>query len=177
MINEEQLWEQCAKFHGHVCGGLTIGYKAALYAIKLLELTFSEDENVVCISENDACGVDAIQVILGCSVGKGNLLFHMRGKQAFSFINRNSGKSVRLVLKDRPKGMTREESFDYMQGRLPEELFDVTDVKVQIPERARIFNSINCECCGESTSENMIRLQEGKQLCLDCYSNYNRFDV
>lgn len=50
---------------------LTIGYKAALYAKELLDLDFSEDEQVVCISENDACGVDAIQVILGCSVEKG----------------------------------------------------------------------------------------------------------
>ena len=79
-INEKELWKKAAAFHGHVCGGLTIGYKAALYAIELLDLTFSEDEDVVCISENDACGVDAIQAILGCSVGKGNLLFHMRGK-------------------------------------------------------------------------------------------------
>ena len=47
--------------------------KAALYAADLLELTFSSDEEVVCISENDACGIDAIQVILGCSIGKGTL--------------------------------------------------------------------------------------------------------
>ena len=39
-------------------------------------------------AENDACSVDAIQVVLGCSVGKGNLLFHMRGKQAYSFYER-----------------------------------------------------------------------------------------
>lgn len=95
MINKKELWERCAAFHGHVCGGLTIGYQAALYAAKLLGLTFSQDEEVVCICENDACGVDAIQVMLGCSVGKGNLLFHLRGKQAFSFYNRKTGESVR----------------------------------------------------------------------------------
>lgn len=83
--SEKKLWEKAAAFHGHVCPGLTIGYRAALYAIDLLGLTFSDDEQVVCITENDACGVDAIQAILGCSIGKGNLLFHMRGKQAFSF--------------------------------------------------------------------------------------------
>ena len=80
-----KTWNDCAAFHGHECGGLTIGYKASLYAIELLKLEFSADEQVVCISENDACGVDAIQVMLGCSVGKGNLLFHMRGKSAYSF--------------------------------------------------------------------------------------------
>ena len=31
-----KTWADCAEFHGHECGGLTIGYKAALYAIKLL---------------------------------------------------------------------------------------------------------------------------------------------
>lgn len=35
---EKELWEKCAAFHGHECGSLTIGYKAALYAIKLLGL-------------------------------------------------------------------------------------------------------------------------------------------
>lgn len=53
-------WETCVQFHGHACGGLTIGYKAACYAAELLELSFSGDEQVVCIAENDACGVDAI---------------------------------------------------------------------------------------------------------------------
>ena len=84
-MDQKALWEKCVAFHGHECGGLTIGYKAALYAIDLLGLKFSDDEQVVCITENDACGVDAVQVILGCSVGKGNLLFHMTGKQAFNF--------------------------------------------------------------------------------------------
>lgn len=175
-MKENLLWEKCVGFHGHECGGLTIGYKAALYAMELLELDFSKDEDVVCISENDACGVDAIQVILGCSVGKGNLLFRMRGKQAFSFINRKTGKSVRLVLKDKPE-MTREESFAYFQEREPKDLFTVKEMVVTIPERARIFTSIPCECCGEVTSENMIRLQGGKKLCLDCYQAYNRFNV
>lgn len=49
-------WETCVQFHGHACGGLTIGYKAACYAAELLELSFSGDEQVVCIAENDACG-------------------------------------------------------------------------------------------------------------------------
>lgn len=174
---EQNLWEKCVAFHGHECGGLTIGYKAALYAIELLELNFSEDEQVVCISENDACGVDAIQVILGCSVGKGNLLFHMRGKQAFSFYNRRTGRSVRLVLRDKPEGMTRAESFAYFQSLEPNQMFDVKDATLALPEQAKIFDSYHCECCGETTGANWIRLAGGKKLCLDCYREYNRFDV
>ena len=170
-------WKDCAAFHGHECGGLTIGYKARLYAIELLKLEFSADEQVVCISENDACGVDAIQVMLGCSVGKGNLLFHMRGKSAYSFYNRKTGRSVRLVLKPRPEGMTKAESFAYYQACEPKDMFDVKETTIALPESAKLFDSYICECCGESTGANWIRLAGGKKLCLDCYDSYDRFNV
>ena len=172
-----ELWEKCVAFHGHACGGLTIGYKAALNAIELLDLQFSEDEKVVCIAENDACSVDAIQVVLGCSVGKGNLLFHMRGKQAYSFYERGSGRSVRLVLKDRPENMTREESFAYYQRLEPKDMFDVKEATCALPEPARIFDSYRCECCGETAGANWIRISNGKKLCLDCYQAYDRFHI
>ena len=37
MLNKE-LWDKCVAFHGHECPGLSIGYRAALYAAKLLDL-------------------------------------------------------------------------------------------------------------------------------------------
>ena len=172
-----KTWNDCVAFHGHECGGLTIGYKASLYAIELLNLEFSADEQVVCISENDACGVDAVQVMLGCSIGKGNLLFHMRGKQAFSFYNRKTGRSVRLVLKPRPEGMTRAESFAYYQACAPKDMFDIKEVTLSLPEAARMFDSYVCDHCKEVTGANWIRLTGDRKLCLDCYENYNRFDV
>ena len=172
-----KTWKDCVAFHGHECGGLTIGYKASLYAIELLNLEFSADEQVVCIAENDACGVDGIQVMLGCSIGKGNLLFHMRGKQAFSFYNRKTGASVRLVLKPKPEGMTREESFAYYQSCEPKDMFDVKDATIRLPEKARLFDSYICDCCGERTASNWIRLAGGRKLCLDCYEGYDRFNI
>ena len=171
------LWEKCVDFHGHHCGGLRIGYAAAEYAMKLLSIGFSDNEDVVCISENDACGVDAIQVMLGCSIGKGNLLFHMTGKQAFSFYHRPTGRSVRLVLKPKPLDMTPEESKGYYFDRTCEELFDAMPTRLILPEPARIFDSYNCDCCGEKTGANWIRIAGGKKLCLDCYEGYDRFRV
>ncbi len=183
---EKTIWEKCVAFHGHECGGLTIGYKAALYAIELLGLApgdnnyescISDDEKLVCIVENDACGVDAIQVILGCSVGKGNLLFHLRGKQAFSFYNRTTGQSLRLVLKKKPEGLTREASFAYYQACAPKDMFNIKEANIRLPEPARIFDSYVCDSCGETAGADWVRLQNGKTLCLDCYPAYSRFDV
>ena len=172
-----KTWKDCAAFHGHECGGLTIGYKASLYAIELLKLEFSADEQVVCIAENDACGIDAIQVMLGCSAGKGNLLFHLRGKSAYSFYNRKTGQSVRLVMKPKPEGMTREESFAYYQACDPRDMFEVKPATIRLPEPARIFRSYVCDCCGESAGANWIRLAGDKKLCLDCWESYDRFNV
>ena len=172
-----KTWQDCVAFHGHECGGLTIGYKASLYAIELLGLEFSDDEQVVCIAENDACGIDGIQVMLGCSVGKGNLLFHMRGKSAYSFYNRKTGKSVRLVMKPKPAGMTREASFTYYQACDPKDMFEVKQTTIALPESARLFESYICDCCGEAAGANWIRLAGEKKLCLDCYESYDRFDV
>ena len=176
-MDRKELWERSVAFHGHICPGLTIGYRAALYAVRLLDLKFSDDEQVVCIAENDACGIDAIQVILGCSVGKGNLLFHMRGKQAFSFYERSSGRSVRLVLNPRPREMNREESLKFYQECPDEEMFTIKPATIIIPEKARIFDSYTCEECGESTGANWIRISGGRKLCLDCYKSYDRFNV
>ena len=117
----------------------------------------------------------SIQVILGCSVGKGNLLFHMTGKQAFSIYNRTTGRSVRLVLRPRPEGMTREASFAYLQSHTPQELFDVKETRILLPEPARLFESYLCDGCGEQTASHWIHLQEGRRLCPDCYRAYNRF--
>ena len=171
---EQRLWERCADFHGHTCGGLAIGFQAVRRAAALLGLTFSKDEEVVCVTENDACGVDAIQAALGCSVGKGNLLFRLRGKQAFSFFNRQTGQSVRLVLRPTPE-MPREQRRDWLLAQDPADLFEEKAVDFALPEPARLFSSCPCDCCGEMTAEPYLRLEQGKRLCLSCAHPYSRF--
>lgn len=175
METYESFVEKCVKFHGHNCPGLLIGVKAAMYALEIFGEQFSDDEELVCVSENDACGVDAIQVILGCSVGKGNLLMKLRGKQAFSFYDRKSGKSVRMVLK--PLGnMTMKEKSAYLNQTPPAELFDLTEAG-PMPEKAKIFHSVRCEICGEETAEYFTRNQDGKVVCFDCFKPYTRFTL
>jgi formylmethanofuran dehydrogenase subunit E len=63
------------RFHGHMCPGLAIGYRAAKIAMERLGSWRAEDEELVAIVENDSCSVDAIQWITGCTFGKGNFFF------------------------------------------------------------------------------------------------------
>ena len=50
MDENKALWKKCVEFHGHECGGLTIGYKASLYAIALLGLGLGGGGNAGCLS-------------------------------------------------------------------------------------------------------------------------------
>lgn len=173
---DRKLWEKCVTFHGHECPGLAIGYKASEAAMEKLKVSFSKDEEVVCVTENDACGVDAIQVITGCSIGKGNLLYRDTGKQAYTFFRRDTGQRVRMVLKAEwsRKEMDRREKQELILNSPIEELFDFKEPSFELPERARIFSTVFCEKCGEGAPEHKIRLMEGKQVCLDCFEDYSR---
>lgn len=76
-------------FHGHECPCLAIGYRMVCAAMKALNAERSSDEELVAIVENDACGVDALQCVSGCTFGKGNLLFRDYGKQGDTLYSRS----------------------------------------------------------------------------------------
>ncbi len=170
----KELWERCAAFHGHTCPGLAIGFRAAELAMEHLGLNGpAADEELVCVTENDACGVDAVQVATGCTMGKGNLLYRGTGKMAFSFYCRKSGKSVRMVLRPLPE-MDRAARQAFILEGPAEEVFWAKPALRPLPERARLFQSVVCAACGESVPEHLARLHEGQTLCLDCFAPYDR---
>ena len=170
----KELWEKAVAFHGHECPGLAIGVKACEAAVEKMGLSPAFDEEIICITENDACGVDAVQALMSCTMGKGNLIYKPIGKQAFTFIKRDSGKAMRFYLKAKNNGMTRSEYQQYLLDALVDEVFDCREENIQIPEQARLFSSIACEECGELAPEHKIRLQEGKKVCLCCFQEYTR---
>ena len=178
MLSRE-LWDQAVEFHGHKCPGLAIGFKAVEGAISELGLSIDNlsvtDEELVCVSENDACGVDAVQALLGCTVGKGNLVFRIRGKMAFSFFCRETGQSVRLCLNPSVGNeLSREEYQEYLLSHSYDDLFVISKPSYPLPEKARRFPSENCSICGESTAEYFLRVQSSNLVCTDCYDVYDR---
>lgn len=170
----KELWNKCVEFHGHECPGLAIGFRASEIAIEEMGLKFSPDEELVCVTENDACGVDAVQVITGCTIGKGNLIYKGTGKMAFTFFDRQKNNSIRLVLKQFKGEMSREERQKYILEAPVEEVFSINKAKTEAPKNARIFNTVICENCGEGAPEHKIRLSNGRKLCLDCADGYSR---
>ncbi len=88
--------ESCVQFHGHLCPGVVYGYRVAKEAIRRLEIDRSADEEVVAVCENDSCAVDGLQVLLGTSAGKGNLIVKDYGKNVYTVFSRKTGKAIRF---------------------------------------------------------------------------------
>jgi formylmethanofuran dehydrogenase subunit E len=170
-----QLWDKAVAFHGHECPGLAIGFKACEAAVERMHIGVSEDEEIVCVTENDACGVDAVQALFSCTMGKGNLIYKGTGKQAFSFFNRTNGEKLRVCLKPNGNtGMDRVQWKEYLLNAPVEEIFFFSQPKFDLPEKARLFQTCVCEICGEGAPEHKMHLQDGKTVCADCFKNYSR---
>lgn len=163
-------YRQIVKFHGHECPGLAMGYRMAKAAMNELNSKRSEDEEIVAIAENNACGVDALQCVTGCTFGKGNLIFHDYGKHVYTLYSRDTGRGVRVSFhgKGIEPGKSREEVKNFILSAEDDELFSLTDVEIKEPEPARIHKSIKCDICGEGVMETRIREINGKKVCIPC---------
>ena len=167
--------QETIRFHGHLCPGLLIGYRAAKAAMEILEATRSEDEELVSVVENQSCSVDAVQVICGCTFGKGNLFFLDYGKQVFTFGSRRTGKAVRITLRgDLIKPIDAEGKTDrgkFMEQLLAEPLeflYRVSEPQIDFPPEAQIFPTLNCSRCGEGVMETRTVTREDRLYCLPC---------
>jgi formylmethanofuran dehydrogenase subunit E len=187
-------FQRCVDFHGHACPGLAMGYVAAKAAMEWLDERRAEDEEIVAIVETDACGTDAIQVISGCTFGKGNFFFKDYGKTAFSFLSRTTGKGIRLVAKPNAfslppeyrearkrveNGTATEEDTNLFKelhrkrvlevlGRKAEDIYLIQETATPLPDRAHVVDSVVCVKCGESTmSTRIVETAEGP-VCRAC---------
>ena len=166
-------YEEIIRFHGHECPGIAIGYKMATAAVESLESARAEDEELVAIVENDACGVDALQCVTGCTFGKGNLIFHDYGKQVYTICSRLSRSGVRVLFHGRgiPKDLhgNRSALIQWILSAPNDSILSVTPTALPEPEPAKILKSIPCGFCGESVMESRIRQLNEKPACIPCY--------
>ena len=163
-------------FHGHLCPGLLIGYRAALLAMESLEVQPSADEDLVLIAENDSCSVDAFQYLLSTTFGKGNLFFEDNGKQVFTVGDRKRGRAVRIALRsdafgpasDEEHAMSREERISILRSKPATDLFHVQSVQIALPARASIHKSVSCARCHEEAMETRVVHEGERSFCLPC---------
>lgn len=198
-IRAQADFQRCAEFHGHVCPGLSIGYKATQAAMRFLEQHQpAEDEELVAIVETDACGSDAVQVLTGCTFGKGNFLYKDYGKMAFTLLDRKTGKGVRVCTKKSPLGSNsrhgelmqkvmqgqasdveeiefkalHEQRSDAVLEAADEELFDIQTVQQELPPKAHMEPSKPCDQCQEPVMGCKLKKCHNRMLCKSCYEQH-----
>ena len=194
-IQTKADYKKCINFHGHTCMGVTIGYLAAKLGLEILTKIRSVDEELITIVETDACCCDAIQVLTGCTFGKGNFFYLNHGKMAFTFASRNSGKGVRLVLKNEifeipqkeqelsqkissPSSSPAEKkAYEELYEQRGEELFAKGPAgfftvqhldNFTLPDRAPRAASKKCDICGEMVMETKLETAGDHRICRGC---------
>ncbi len=190
----KSILDTAIRFHGHQCPGLAMGLRVSLVALRELGKP-AKDEEMVAIVENNSCGVDAIQVLTGCTFGKGNLIFKDYGKYVYTFMNRENQRAIRISIKKEalitdkhhldlfakvkegtatPAEMAEFKRLHIEKSNvlldLPEaDLLTIEEVTPEPLPMAHIHESVCCDRCGESVMETRIRLLGGAPHCIPCF--------
>jgi formylmethanofuran dehydrogenase subunit E len=185
--------ELAIQFHGHICPGLLMGIRVAEFAQRHLDVSQDYDEELLAVVETNSCGVDAIQAILGCTFGKGNLIFKDYGKSVYTIASRDKNRAVRISQKFKEKH--EPDSLRYRQlnhkatltdaevnekenllGAILEklmstpfeEMFNWQEVEFDFPHKAQIYPTVQCVVCGEGVMEPRAAITEQGYICSTC---------
>jgi formylmethanofuran dehydrogenase subunit E len=165
--------------------------------MQALDVKHAPDGQLTALVEIDrnhcsTCFADGVQVVTGCTFGKGNIRSLGYGKFALTLIDNKTGRSVRVVAT--PEAMRRSQESEFIKFRkngVPasqvdeklveplidqvlsektEVLFKVEPIKeMKLPPMApHAFDTIICAECGEVTVERYARVKHGKIVCQPC---------
>jgi formylmethanofuran dehydrogenase subunit E len=159
--------------HGDVCAGIAIGTRmtiAGLKAIGIDDPIGKDHKKLMVFVEIDRCATDAIMAITGCRPGKRTMKIYDHGKMAATFLNLETGRAVRLTVKERDEGQGGTAPGPYLA--LPEEeLLAIEHVRVDVPPEdmpGKPIGVVRCAACGERVMDMREEVVDGKVLCRPC---------
>ena len=178
----EEYLQESARMHRHLCPRQVLGVRLGLFAGKLLEIELPQEEKqLLAVVETDGCTVDGISVVTNCTVGHRTLRIEDYGKIAATFIDTETGKSIRIV----PRSAIRELAYESAsvgstkwesqlvgyQRMADEQLFSVQEVELNVPIGrivSRPGRKAVCQQCGEEIINERELRREGAILCRAC---------
>jgi formylmethanofuran dehydrogenase subunit E len=198
MINPKDFLEFGQKFHGHKCPAMPMGLRVGAAAMNKLGVDRAKDGQIIAMIElgEDHCATcfaDGVQVITGCTFGKGNIKKLNYGKWAVTLIDRATGRSVRVTPK--AEAMLANKQTDFFKkyrekgipaSQVPDEVVEPLVQKVinapeealismgevitqKVPPKKDSFDGFVCDVCGEMTVEGYGRPLGDKKVCQPCY--------
>ncbi|MCE5258624.1 MAG: tRNA (N6-threonylcarbamoyladenosine(37)-N6)-methyltransferase TrmO [Chloroflexi bacterium] len=173
-LTAQQIADTVA-FHGHLCPGLAWGMRISEAALAVLGAR-DVDEELIAVVETDNCAVDAIQFLMGCTFGKGNLRYLDRGQNIFTFARRADGRAVRISRNpawQMPEGALDQSAHTAAIMSAPAaDLLLVEELADYIPpDKAQILPSRPCAACGQPTMASRLQTLAGRELCPACLAD------
>ncbi len=197
MINAKDWLEFGQKFHGHKCPAMPNGLRVAAAAMNALGVERTGDSALhafLDLGEKHCatCFADGVQVITGCTFGKGNISKTHKGKWALTLIDKKTNRAVRVTPKAQALLSNKKTEF-FTKYRMvgvpptqvpdevvqplvekvmnaPEEMMmDISEVfTYEWPKEKHSFDGFVCEECGEMVVEKYGRVKGDKKVCIDC---------
>lgn len=197
MVEAKRFLEPGLLLHGHKCPAMPLGLRAGAAAMNRLGVARSGDKTLVALVElgDDHCSHcfgDGVQMITGCTFGKGNIRQLGYGKFGLTLVDKATGRAVRVVPKGEMQVATKKTEFFQkyrMRGvppsKVPDEVVDPLIAKVMIapegellkvgevfhydtPLKGESFDSFLCERCGDMVVESYGRIVGGQKVCIPC---------
>jgi formylmethanofuran dehydrogenase subunit E len=197
MVNPHDWLEFGQKFHGHKCPAMPMGLRVGAAALNALGLDRAQDGQILALIDlgDDHCATcfaDGVQVITGCTFGKGNIKKTHKGKWAVTLIDKKNQKAVRVTPKAEAMLANKQTSFfkDYREKGIPasvvpahvvdplvekvmsapdEMLLNVSEIFSHVHnDPPHSFDGFVCEECGEMVVMQYGRIKSEKKVCIDC---------
>lgn len=181
----EQLLEESAAGHGHMCPGQVLGVRMAMMGCRLLGIDDPKDpkehKKLIVFVEIDRCATDAIESVTGCRMGKRTLKFRDYGIMAATFWHLETNRAYRIVAREEARQRAAVYSHDISDPfnqqleayrRMPEdELFQVEPVHVELPPwemPGPPRRHSQCTRCGQIIRDGREVYRDGEILCRIC---------
>ncbi len=180
----EELLQQSAALHHHLCPRQVLGVRMGMLAARLLQLALpqaQDDKRVLAIVEADGCFADGVSVSANCWVGRRTLRVEDFGKTAATFVDTQTEQAWRiaphqdgrtLAAAYAPEACNRWEGMLLGYQRMPDaELLVAHPVTLRTPVAQLISRPgcrVLCACCGEEIFNERQVYVEGKLLCRAC---------
>jgi len=197
MIEAKDYFETGLALHGHKCPAMPMGLRVGAAALNALGVERAKDGQLLALVELGVnhcatCFADGVQMITGCTFGKGNLHRLHYGKWALTLIDKKSGRAVRVGA--RAEMMAANKQTDFFQkyrmkgipaSQVPLEVTEPLVARVlnapedklltvgpvfeqAVEETPHSFDSFVCALCGEMVAEPYGRLLGDKKVCIPC---------
>ncbi len=178
----DELLGQSAAMHHHLCPRQVLGVRMGLLAGLELGLTLPQTEKrLLTTIETDGCFADGVSVATGCWVGHRTLRVEDYGKAAATFVDTDSGQTVRIVPHPgaralaksfAPEACNRWEAQLLGYQRMPlDDLFTVQRVELKNSIEAIVSRAglkAVCDTCREEIINGREIHQDGKVWCRAC---------